>query len=104
MTAVACLVFLVAGTTIPLSASARDAKSILNSSDSEANNMTSPIMTDILILRPIALAALVFSVALFIVPIAPITLLTRPSEIGKPVETLIYGPARYIWVDPLGSH
>ena len=52
----------------------------------------------------IALVAMVFSVALFICPIAPITAMTRPSEISKPIECMIFAPARYVWRDPLGSH
>ena len=105
MTAAFCLVLLVAGTMLPLSASAgRQANSILNNSESEANNMTTPVMADLIILRPIGLAAMAISAILFMVPIAPITLLTRPSEIGKPFKTMIIEPARYVWVDPLGTH
>jgi hypothetical protein len=43
------------------------------------------------------------SVLLF-VPAALITLLTRPTEMGKPVKTFILNPAQYVWVDPLGTH
>ena len=103
-TAALCLVLLVAGTMIPMSASAGRSNSILNKSDSEANNITTPVMTDIILLRPLGLVTMVISVVLFVVPVAPITLLTRPSEIGKPIETMIFAPARFVWMDPLGSH
>ena len=80
LTAATCLVALVAGATIPSSASATD--SFINSSDTEANNMTSPIMVDLLILRPIGLVTMCVSTILFVIPVAPLTLLTRPSEIA----------------------
>jgi hypothetical protein len=106
-TAAVCLVALVAGTTIPLSASAereRSHSSILNSSDSEANNMTTPVMVDVLILRPIGLGAMALAAVLFVVPVVPLTLLTRPSEMGRPWRRMIIAPARFVWADPLGSH
>ena len=34
----------------------------------------------------------------------PITLITRPSDIGRPFEWLIMKPIRYTWVDPIGDH
>jgi hypothetical protein len=104
MTAAVCLVALV--TLIPLSASAgqRSSTSILNSTDSEANNMTTPVVFDVLILRPLGLAGMAIGSVLFIVPVAPLTLLTRPSDIGKPWERMVLTPARFVWADPLGLH
>ncbi|MCA9509306.1 MAG: hypothetical protein R3E88_11605 [Myxococcota bacterium] len=58
---------------------------------------------DALFLRPLGLAALVMGVALF-VPAAAITLVTRPHEIGKPLQGLVIAPARYVWADGLGKH
>jgi len=105
MTAAVCLVTLVMGTLIPLSASAeRGTNSILNSTDSEANNMTTPVIADVLILRPLGLAGMAIGSVLFIVPVAPLTLLTRPSDIGKPWNRMVLSPARFVWADPLGSH
>ena len=100
-TAACCLVVLMTGITLPLSASASE---FVNSSGSEANSATSPVMVDLLLLRPIGLASLLFSTVLFIVPVGPITLLTRPSEIGTPFRMMITDPARFVWVHRLGSH
>ena len=97
-----CLVALLAGITLPLSAGADE--SFINSSATEAHAATSPIMVDLLILRPIGLVSLVFSSVLFLVPVLPITLLTRPTEIAKPFEIMVTDPARYIWGHRLGTH
>jgi hypothetical protein len=106
MTAAVCLVALITGTMMTATATAtgRRASSILNSSDSEANNTSTPVLADLIILRPLGLAAMALSAVLFVIPVAPITLLTRPSEIAKPTKRMIMDPARFVWVDPLGSH
>jgi hypothetical protein len=96
------LVALVAGVTLPLSASAKD--SFINSSGSEANKTTSPVMLDLLLLRPVGLVSLAVSTVFFVVPVLPLTLITRPAEIGKPFESMVLEPARFVWMDPLGSH
>lgn len=102
LTASLCLVALVAGITLPLSASASD--SFINSSDAEANNMTSPVMVDLLLLRPVGLLTMCVSTLFFVFPVVPLTLLTRPSEIAKPWEIMVLEPARFVWSHPLGSH
>ena len=61
-------------------------------------------MVDLLLLRPIGLVSLTFSTVLFIVPVLPLTLLTRPTEIKKPFNAMILEPARYVWAHPLGKH
>ena len=104
MTAAVCLVALITGTMMTVTATARRTNSILNSSDSEANNTSTPVLADLIILRPLGLAAMALSAVLFVIPVAPITLLTRPSEIAKPTKRMIMDPARFVWVDPLGSH
>jgi hypothetical protein len=38
------------------------------------------------------------------IPVGFVTLITRPTEIEKPFDMLVMGPARYTWVDPLGDH
>lgn len=79
----------------------------LASNDFEAGfpeeNATSHPAVDILLLRPLGLVALASGVSLF-VPAGAITLLTRPTEIDEPYEWLVAGPARYVWVDPIGGH
>lgn len=102
LTASICLVALVAGVTLPSFASA--GSSFINSSDTEANNMTSPVMLDLLLLRPVGLITLCVSTVLFVFPVIPLTLLTRPSEISKPFGAMVVDPARFVWSDPLGTH
>lgn len=102
ITAAFCLFALVAGVTLPLSASAEE--SFINSSGTEANNNTSPVMLDLLLLRPVGLVSMAVSTVLFVVPILPLTLLTRPTEIAKPFDAMVLEPARFVWSDPLGTH
>jgi hypothetical protein len=40
---------------------------------------------------------------LFIVSV-PLVAITRPHEIGEPFDALVVAPAKYIWVDPIGTH
>jgi hypothetical protein len=61
-------------------------------------------MVDLIVLRPLGLVSLVLGTVLFIAPVAPITLLTRPQELGVPFGAMVASPARYIWADPLGTH
>lgn len=102
LTAAISLVALVAGITVPSFASAKE--SFINSSGTEANNTTSPVMVDLLILRPVGLITMCVSTVLFVIPVVPLTLLTRPSEISKPWNIMVTAPARFVWADPLGSH
>ena len=62
----------------------------------------SPVV-DVLLLRPVALVTLIGGSALFVVSL-PLIVITRPQEIGGPFESLVATPARYIWMDPLGTH
>ena len=58
---------------------------------------------DALILRPFGLAATVVGVALAI-PATALTALGRPQDIPSVWEVLVGRPARYTFVDPVGSH
>jgi hypothetical protein len=62
-----------------------------------------PPVVDVMLLRPFGFISLVVGTAIFVV-ISPIILVTRPHEIGKPFNDLVGGPARYLWLDPLGGH
>jgi len=62
----------------------------------------SPVV-DVMLLRPAGFVSLVVGSGLFLVT-APIVLVTRPHEIGKPFKQLVLRPAKYVWVDPLGGH
>jgi len=72
--------------------------------ENPADDATSPAVFDLLILRPIGIVGAAVSAALFIVPVAPLTLITRPSDIGKPFDKLVVQPGRYVLVDKLGEH
>jgi hypothetical protein len=75
--------------------------SSLTNADREA---TVPVMVDALFLRPVGLVVTVIGAGIFAVPVAPLMLITRPTDIGKPFNHLIVAPARYTFVDPLGLH
>ena len=60
-------------------------------------------MIDVLLMRPLGMAMLVASVGLYI-PAAAITAMTRPSELDTTTEMMVKAPARFVFVDPLGSH
>jgi len=62
------------------------------------------VIFDAIILRPLGLAMTAFGGALFAFPVAPIVGMTRPSDIGQPLEFLVLRPARYTFSDPLGHH
>ena len=62
-----------------------------------------PVLLDVLIMRPLGFLTLVAGVVL-LAPATAITLITRPHEIGKPLNLLVVEPAKYIWVDPFGTH
>ncbi len=62
----------------------------------------SPV-TDAIVLRPLGLAMLGVSAALW-VPAAAVTALVRPSELDMTIEHMLVKPARFVFVDPLGSH
>ena len=36
--------------------------------------------------------------------VAPFMAITRPTDMGKPFSALVVAPARYTWVDRLGTH
>ena len=58
---------------------------------------------DVLVLRPLGLVSLAAGLGLFVITL-PLVAITRPHEIGKPFKTLVAAPARYLWLDPIGSH
>ena len=74
--------------------------------DQETNDMNHsvPMLFDILVMRPLGLVATVGGLALYAFPVAPVTLLTRPADIGKPLNLLVATPGRFTFVDPIGQH
>ncbi len=74
--------------------------------DQETNDLTHsvPMLFDILVMRPIGLVMTIGGLALYAFPVAPLTLLTRPSDVGKPLSLLVATPGRFTFVDPIGQH
>ncbi len=95
--AASCALVLLLGVASPAYASSESMRSMMAGSDP-----VSPTV-DVLLLRPVAFVSLIAGSALFLVSM-PIVAITRPHEIGRPFDLLVAEPARYIWMDPLGTH
>jgi hypothetical protein len=63
-----------------------------------------PVIFDIAVMRPIGLLTCIVGAAFYLVPVAPIVALTRPTEIAKPLGPLVGAPMRFTFKDPLGHH
>ena len=63
-----------------------------------------PVVFDLLLLRPLGLVMTALGTVVYVVPVMPLTLITRPTEIAKPLGPLVATPARYTFRDPLGTH
>ena len=63
-----------------------------------------PMAFDALLLRPLGLLMTGFGTVVYLVPVAPIMLVTRPTDIAKPIPYLIGAPARFTFKDPIGHH
>lgn len=86
---------------VALAAPASAQSGTLNNADREA---AVPPLFDALVLRPVGLVMTVVGTAIFVVPVAPVMAVTRPTDMGKPFQQLVVAPARYTFVDPLGLH
>jgi hypothetical protein len=62
-----------------------------------------PPMMDVLVLRPVGLVGLGLCSVLW-VPAQLMTLAINPTEWRMPIHHLLAKPARYVFVDPIGSH
>ena len=60
-------------------------------------------MVDVLMIRPIGLIGLMMSAALW-VPAEAMTLCVNPTQWKLPVDHLLAKPARFVFVDPIGTH
>jgi hypothetical protein len=60
-------------------------------------------MVDVLLIRPVGLIGLALSSAIW-VPAELMTLCVNPTEWMLPVHHLLAKPARFVFVDPLGTH
>ena len=63
-----------------------------------------PMIFDVLVMRPIGLAMTAVGTVVYLVPVAPIMLVTRPTDIAKPIGYLIGAPASFTFKDPIGYH
>jgi hypothetical protein len=97
LAALCVFALLVAVTTPAYASTNRSMHAMMSGSDPVAPTM------DLLILRPLGLFGLLGGICLFVVT-TPITLITRPHEIGTPFKELVVRPAKYVWADPIGQH
>ncbi len=95
--AAACVLVLLIGVAAPAYSASDSVRSMM-----AGNDPVSPVV-DVLILRPVAMVTLIGGSAIFLASV-PFIAITRPHEIGKPFDALVAAPARYIWMDPLGTH
>lgn len=74
--------------------------------DQETNdlNHSVPMLFDILLMRPVGLVLTVAGAAVYAFPVAPMMALTRPTDLGKPLDLLVVTPGRFTFVDPIGQH
>ena len=63
-----------------------------------------PIVIDALLFRPIGLVLTALGATAYAAIVAPLTLITRPKDIAKPLGPLVVRPAKFTFVDPLGYH
>lgn len=66
-------------------------------------NEKAPPMVDLFLMRPLGLAMLGVSAALW-VPAQAVTMVVRPQEYQTPIDIMLKKPARFVFVDPLGEH
>jgi hypothetical protein len=60
-------------------------------------------MLDVLVLRPVGLIGLMLSSMIW-VPAEAMTLVVNPAQWKLPVDHLLTKPARFVFLDPIGSH
>jgi len=82
---------------------AAPASAVTNERIENVDSGACPPMLDVLFLRPVGLVGLAMSAVLW-VPAQVMTLAINPTEWKLPVDQLLTRPARYVFVDPLGSH
>ncbi|HEY8154071.1 MAG TPA: hypothetical protein VII72_08090 [Myxococcota bacterium] len=73
----------------------------MHSIENEPNSV--PVIFDALILRPVGIMMTAVGTVGFCL-VAPFMAITRPTDLGKPFSALVVAPARYTWVDRLGTH
>jgi len=87
-----------------LALSAAPASAVTLSSNRPAEERSVNVVFDAIVLRPLGLAMTIGGAVAYGVLVAPFVAMTRPTELGKPLEPLVLRPARYTFIDPLGEH
>jgi hypothetical protein len=74
--------------------------------DDDMDDMSSsvPVVVDVLVLRPLGLLMTAGGILFYAFPVLPLTAITRPTQIFKPLGPLVADPARFTFSDPLGHH
>ena len=76
----------------------------MSSSDMGDETSAVPMVFDALFMRPIGLLMTAVGTVVYLVPVAPIMAITRPTDIAKPIPYLIGAPAQFTFKDPIGHH
>ncbi len=84
--------------------SAAPASAVTLSSNKSPDERSVNVVFDAILLRPLGLAVTIGGAVTYGLLVAPFVAMTRPSELGKPLEPLVLRPARYTFVDSLGEH
>jgi hypothetical protein len=87
-----------------LAVSATPAAAVELSTNRPEQERSVNVLFDAFVLRPLGLVVTISGAVAYGVVIAPLVAMTRPSDLGKPLEPLVLRPARYTFVDPLGEH
>ena len=83
---------------------AAPASAVTLSTNRPAEERSVNVVFDAVILRPLGLAVTIGGALTYGVLVAPFVAMTRPTELGTPLEPLVLRPARYTFIDPLGEH
>jgi hypothetical protein len=73
------------------------------SNNKSADERVVNVVFDAALLRPLGLVVTIGGAVTYGV-LVPFVAMTRPTDLGKPLEPLVIRPARYTFVDPLGEH
>ena len=82
---------------------AAPASAVTDHQVSHVGDSKAPPMMDLLVMRPVGLVGLALSAALWL-PAELMTVCINPTEWKVPVDHLLTKPARFVFVDPIGSH
>jgi hypothetical protein len=94
--------FAIAGLALSL---ARPALAVTQSSgDIGAEASTVPMILDAAILRPLGLFTVAVGTCFYLFPVLPVMMVTRPTDMFKPLKPLVGYPVQFTFKDPLGYH